>query len=235
MNLFSALQLDCPVNTKSTDSCDLSSGKNLDCPVLREKSETGFTLIEIIIAIAIFSFIALGANALLSFVTSSNELSDSRAQELEALQRAMLVMERDFLQMQQRIPRTQGLENELVVTGGEFEFESDAYGIGFVRGGWRNPELRLNRSHLQTVAYRLQENRLERLHTNYVDSVIGTEPKVRVLLSGVNDFKIEVLNELSQELNWSESIENTELPIAISITIDTDAFGEITRIFMVRV
>lgn len=235
MNSFTALQLDCPANAKLTDSYDLSSGKNLDCPNLRENGEKGFTLIEIIIAIAIFSFIALGANALLSFVTSSNELSDSRAQELEKLQRAMLVMERDFLQMQQRIPRTQGLENELVVTGGEFEFESDAYGIGFVRGGWRNPELRLNRSHLQNVAYRLQENRLERLHTNYVDSVIGTEPKVRVLLSGVNDFKIEVLNELSQELNWSESIENTELPVAISITIDTDAFGEITRVFMVRV
>lgn len=209
--------------------------KQVNYPALSSTTKNaGFTLIEIVVAIAIFSFIALGANALLVFVTNSNEVSQVRAQKLETLQRAMLIMERDFLQMQQRIPRVQGLNNELVMTGGEFEFESDAYGIGFVRGGWRNPELRLNRSHLQNVAYRLQENRLERLHTNYVDSVIGTEPKVRVLLEGVTDFKIAVLKDLTQQLNWTDSIENTELPVAVSVTITTEAFGEIKRIFLVR-
>jgi general secretion pathway protein J len=238
MMLSTSNNLDCPTHPADTKlitaSTNLSTGSKLDCPVLtHRKRNKGFTLIEVIIAIAIFSFIALGANALLTFVTSSNEVSSTRAQQLESLQRAMLIMERDFLQMQQRIPRAQGLENELVVSGGEFEFDSDAYGIGFVRGGWRNPELRLNRSHLQNVAYRLQENRLERLHTNYVDSVIGTEPKVRVLLQGVSDFNIEVLKELSERLDWTDSIENTELPIAVSVTITTEAFGEINRIFLV--
>lgn len=229
--------LDCPAaDIDNLSISKLSTGTRLDCPVLAAPTKNaGFTLIEIVVAIAIFSFIALGANALLLFVTNSNEVSQLRAQKLETLQRAMLIMERDFLQMQQRIPRVQGLDNELVMTGGEFEFESDAYGIGFVRGGWRNPELRLKRSHLQNVAYRLQENRLERLHTNYVDSVIGTEPKVRVLLEGVTDFKVEVLKELTQQMNWTDSIENTELPVAVSVTITTEAFGEIKRIFLVRV
>ena len=215
----------------------LSTDINLDCPRLspRLKDKAGFTLIEVIVAIAIFSFVALGANALLSFVTSSNEQTQLRTQELEQLQRAMLTIERDFLQMQQRIPRTQGLANELVINGGEFDFESDAFGIGFVRGGWQNPQLRLQRSHLQNVAYRLQEGRLERLHTNYVDSVIGTEPRVRVLLEDVKDFQVEVLKELTPQLNWTQSIEDVNLPIAVTITIETDTFGEISRVFMVRV
>ncbi len=195
----------------------------------------GFTLLELIIAIAIFSFLALGANALLNTVTNSSELSDTRSQQLEQLQRAMLIMERDFLQMQARVPRVQGSDNKLVINGGEFEFESDAYGVGFVRGGWQNPQLRIARSHLQNVAYRLYENRLERLHTNYVDSVIGTEPKVRVLLEDVSDFKVEVLKTATEELKWETTIENTQLPIAIAITITSDVFGEIRREFNLKV
>lgn len=196
---------------------------------------SGFTLIEIVIAFGIFALVALGANAILTNVTKSNEISEQRAEAFEQLQRAMLIMERDFLQIQQRIPRTQGTENQLVILGGEFEFESDAYGIGFVRVGWQNPQLRLKRSHLQNVAYRIQENRLERLHTLYVDAVIGSEPKVRVLLNGVTDFQVEVLSEIQNELNWSQSIANVTLPYAIAITLTTEQFGEIRREFRVKI
>lgn len=221
---FTSLKLDCP------DSL------NSDCPDnAKVKPQHGFTLLEVIIAIAIFSILALGANALLVNVTDSNELSSERAKKLENLQRAMIIMERDFLQMQNRSPRSFDDTDNLVIKGGEFEFESDAYGVGFVRGGWQNPQLRLKRSHLQSVAYRLRENKLERLHTNYVDSVIGTEPKIRVLLEGVTNFKVEVLTDITTEFKWSETIVNTNLPAAIAITIDTETFGEIHRVFKVAI
>lgn len=211
--------------------------KNLDCPELYFPAITkrGFTLIEVVIAIAIFSLLALGANSLLANVTKSNEVSAEREAKLEQLQRAMLIIERDFLQIQLRIPRTQAIENNLVITGGKFEFESEDDGIGFVRGGWRNPQLRLKRSSLQSVAYRLQENRLERLHTNYVDATIGTEPKIRVLLEDITDFKVELLREIKAELEWSDTIPNVDLPYAIAITITSDVFGEIRREFLVKV
>lgn len=211
--------------------------KNLDCPELYFSylNQRGFTLLEIVIAIAIFSLLALGANSLLTTVIQSNEISAQREAKFEQLQRAMLIIERDFLQIQARTPRTQGLENDLIITGGEFEFESDAYGIGFVRGGWRNPQLRLKRSTLQNVAYRVQENRLERLHTNYVDAVLGTEPNIRVLLDNVSDFKIEVLSTVQTELEWSETISSTELPIAIAVIITIDSFGIIRREFQIKV
>lgn len=214
-----------------------TQNKFLDCPeiVYPIKFGFGFTLIEVIIAIAIFALLALGANSLLANVTASNDLSTIREAKLEQLQRAMLIIERDFLQIQNRIPRTQGIETNLVITGGEFEFESSDYGIGFVRGGWRNPQLRLKRSSLQNVAYRVQEERLERLHTNYVDATIGTEPKVRILLEGVTGFKVELLRKIETELKWSENITETSLPFAIAVTITSDTFGEIRREFMVKV
>jgi general secretion pathway protein J len=211
--------------------------KNLDCPGIyfSFKNQRGFTLIEIVIAIGIFSLLALAANSVLTNVTKSRDISSAREAKLEQLQRAMLTIERDFLQIQARIPRTQGIENNLVITGGEFEFESDDFGIGFVRGGWRNPQLRLKRSSLQNVAYRLQENRLERLHTNYVDAVIGTEPRVRVFLDDVTEFKVQILREVKRELEWSDTIPDVDLPFAIAIIITTNTFGEIRREFQVKV
>lgn len=197
--------------------------------------KSGFTLIELIVAIAIFSLVAVATNQVLQSVSASSELSDSELSSLQSLQRAMLVIERDFQQIVDRIPRKQGQENSLMIDGGEFDFESDADGISFVRNGWHNPQLILARSSLQSVTYRVQENRLQRLHTNYVDSVIGTEPKMRVLLEDIEDLKIEMLREVSttEAFNWSETIESTELPKAVQITITSSKYGEFRRIFQV--
>ncbi len=218
----------------------IASTNKLDCPATLDsptfsKHEQGFTLIEIVIAIGIFAFLALGANAMLSLVTNTNEISAAREAKFEQLQRAFLIMERDFLQIQERVPRQQGLQNNLVIFGGEFELDSDAYAVGFVRGGWQNPQMRLKRSTLQNVSYRLQENQLQRLHTNFVDAITGTEPKIRVLVDDITDFKVEVLREISTELDWEDNITDVELPVAIAITVVSKTFGEIRREFKVKV
>jgi general secretion pathway protein J len=202
---------------------------------VQKLQKSGFTLIELIVAIAIFSLVAVATNQVLQSVSASSELSDSELSNLQSLQRAMLVIERDFQQIVDRIPRLQGRENNLMIDGGEFDFESDADGISFVRNGWHNPQLILARSSLQNVIYRVQENQLQRLHTNYVDSVIGTEPKVRVLLEDIEDLKIEMLREVSttEDFNWSETIESAELPKAVQITITSSKYGEFRRIFQV--
>jgi len=217
----------------SLQSSHLSSVQALKAGVSAKNS--GFTLIELIIAVAIFSMIALAANQVLQSVTNSSSLSDTELSELQKLQRAMLVIERDFQQIADRVPRAQGLDNQLILDGGEFEFESDADAIAMVRSGWHNPQLILPRSTLQNVVYRVQEEQLQRLHTNYVDAVIGTEPKVRVLLEGVEDFQIQVMRELGEDdkFEWSETIESTELPVAIELVITTTQYGDIRRIFQV--
>jgi general secretion pathway protein J len=215
----------------------LRSSLNVDKSRIRRLGvlKNGFTLIELIVAVAIFSLVALAANQVLSNVTSSNSISDLELTNLQNLQRAMLIIERDFQQIADRVPRIQGQENKLILNGGEFEFESDADGVGMVRSGWHNPQLMLPRSSLQNVVYRVQEQQLQRLHTNYVDSVIGTEPKIRVLLENIEDFQVEVLRELGSDddFKWSETIESTELPRAIQITITSEQYGEIRRIFAV--
>ncbi|QJR80818.1 type II secretion system minor pseudopilin GspJ [Alteromonas pelagimontana] len=197
----------------------------------------GFTLLEILIAMSIFTLIGLASTGLLTTVIDSNELSESRFDKLQQLQRAMTTIERDILQAVPRAARLNGERTDVVMRGGQLD-DSDGDSIGFVRSGWNNPQLMLPRSTQQFVGYRLKENKLERLYSNYVDNVIGFEPKVRVLLENVTDFQVEFLAETAaqqntdeDELDWRESYTGAALPKAVAFEIETEDFGRIRREF----
>ena len=195
----------------------------------------GFTLIEILVAMAIFTVIGLASTGVLTSVINSDQLSSERFERLEELQRAMLTIERDILQIVPRAVRINGDPVDTVISGGEDVFDSDADGLGFVRIGWHNPQMLLPRSSLQAVGYRIQEQQLQRLYGNYVDNVIGYEPKVKVLLFGIEDFRVSFLTkaeQLEEPEEWDEAYSSSTLPIAISITIVSKTFGEIRREFM---
>jgi general secretion pathway protein J len=198
----------------------------------RDKQQ-GFTLIEILVAMAIFSLIGLASTALLTTVIEDDKASSQRFAELEQLQRAMLTIERDLLQALPRAVRVNGEVNQIVMRGGEDELGGLADSIGFVHGGWHNPQLMLPRSTLQLVGYRLEENKLLRLYGNYLDNVIGYEPKTRVVLEGISDFQVEFLiSGTEDEQEWQESYLGTVLPRAVAITITSDVFGKIRREFL---
>jgi general secretion pathway protein J len=195
----------------------------------------GFTLIEILVAMAIFTIIGLASTGVLNSVINSDQLSSERFEKLEELQRAMLTIERDILQIVPRKVRINSEPVSAVISGGEDVFDSDADGLGFVRAGWHNPQMLLPRSTLQAVGYRIQEQQLQRLYGNYVDNVIGYEPKVKILLSDVEDFRVSFLTQyeqLEEPEEWQETYSSDTLPIAISITIVSKTFGEIRREFI---
>ena len=195
----------------------------------------GFTLIEIMVAMAIFAIIGIASTGVLNSVINSDQLSSERFEKLEELQRAMLTIERDILQIVPRALRVNGEPIEFVLSGGEDVLSSDADGLGFVRVGWHNPQMLLPRSTLQAIGYRIQEQQLQRLYGNYVDNVIGYEPKVKVLLSDIEDFRVSFLikaEQLEEPDEWQESYSSATLPLAVSITLVSKTFGEIRREFM---
>lgn len=198
------------------------------------KRQSGFTLIEILIAMAIFSLIGLAATGILTSVIDSNALSEERFAKLQRLQRTMLTIERDIQQAVAKPTRIEGELNEVVMRGGELD-GSEADAIGFVRSGRHNPRNMLPRSTLQYVGYRLVDSKLQRLYSNYVDNVIGYEPKIRVLMEDINDFRVYFLpasqDGEEDEADWSESFTSTTLPLAVAFEIESKDFGKIRREF----
>lgn len=193
----------------------------------------GFSLIEILIAMAIFTMIGLGATALLSTVIDSDEISSQKFDRLQQIQRFMITLERDVQQAMPRPVRIDGETNNVVMQGGGQADDSDAGGLAFVRGGWHNPKLVLPRSTLQAVAYRLNDNKLERLNTIYVDNVLGNEPKVRILLDDVTNFSVEffIEGDVDSGSAWQDSYMGEVLPRGIKITVTLSDLGVFERIF----
>lgn len=192
----------------------------------------GFTLLEILVAMSIFTLIGFAATGLLSTVIDSNELSGERFDKLQKLQRAMIIIERDLQQAVARRTRIDGEISETVIEDG-ISSESDADSLRFVRSGWLNPQFILPRSTLEPVVYRVVEKRFERVSGHYVDGAIGSEPRVRVLLDDVTNFNVEFFigNTLDGSVDWSESYTGTALPRGIALEIDTESFGIIRREF----
>lgn len=207
----------------------ISSLQNLS-PFLNRKLSKGFTLLEVLIAIAIFSLISLASFTIFDTVLKGDETAKQRSARQNELQRAFLIIERDITQIARRTIRLDGeAPIERLIQSASDSYASEEQVIAFVRQGWTNPGLLLPRSDLQPVAYRLTDETLERLHFNFVDSVVGEEPKIRPLISDVTELSFEYYDGKKWQETWAQN----NLPLAIAIEINTKDYGIIRRQFLV--
>ncbi len=189
----------------------------------------GFTFIEMLLAIAIFSIMGLATYTLFDSMTKSNEKSALINNRQNELQRAFVIIERDFIQIAQRTARIDGeAPKPKFLTLNEQNRESEFPSMHFVKGGWTNPALLLPRSDMQSVSYQVRDHVLERLHYNYVDPVVGEEPKVRPLISKVESIRFEFYNGKK----WSDKIASEILPKAVAIELELEDYGVIRRQFL---
>jgi len=191
----------------------------------------GFTLLEILIAIAIFALMSIAAYQVLQGVIRSGEISKKHSDELLKIQRAMLIIEKDFTQIIARSSRDETIDSDdiQVLSVGNSLFDSEDEGIEFTRLGWINPLDLLPRSNLLRVRYRLFDGQLQRLYFLYPDIVARQEPEVQVLLDDVEKLSFRFWSN-----SWTTSWTNkTSLPKGIEISFTSKQFGEINRMFII--
>ena len=194
------------------------------------KKNSGFTLIELLIAIAIFAVLSFAAYQILQGVLRSGEISKEHDQNLVEIQRGMLLIERDFVQMVARASRTGNTDDEnlQVLYAGKNTLDSDYQGIEFNRLGWANPLNLLPRSNILRVGYRVQEGQLQRLYYLHPDTVSGEEPEQQVILHDIENLTFRFWDE-DWVSSWSSS---SEIPTGIEITITSKHYGELRRVFI---
>lgn len=193
-------------------------------------ASSGFTLLEVIIAIALFSMISLSSFTIFNTVIKSDESSKSRTERINELQRGFLLIERDLLQIAKRSVRLNGeapLDDFLHTDSNSFSNSEST--LAFVRHGWTNPGLLLPRSSMQSVAYQLNEETFERLHFNFVDAIQGQEPKIRKLITNVQTLSFEFF----YDKKWQKKIKDKILPQAIAVELTTADYGLLRREFLV--
>ncbi|TKB47645.1 type II secretion system protein GspJ [Ferrimonas sediminicola] len=190
---------------------------------------SGFTLLEMMLAMAIFALLGVATAAVLSNVLNISEASEGHHLRLKQVQRAMSMLERDFSQLVMRPVRGAGSKpSDSNYQFGDGWLDSDADGISFFRLGWLNPRGQLPRGSLQQVGYRIQKNELQRLHHIYPDPVVDSEPEELVLLDRVLDFKLSFY----VDGKWQTKLEGSPLARAVSVKLELEDFGEIERRFL---
>ncbi len=210
---------------------------------------TGFTLLEVLVAIAITALVAVMAYGAFSSAMDAGDHNTARAEQLNELDSALRIVERDLAQAISRgiagsygewEPAFQGITEGGLNAGRN---GIDNYALQFTRDGWSNP-LQQQRSELQRVGYRLQDGTLWRDHWQHLDLVQAEEPRRLPLLSGIVSMRLRFLGVATGEKNalggqWLEQWPATtaadraseQLPVAVEWVMELEEWGEIRRLF----
>lgn len=192
--------------------------------------QRGFTLIELMVALALFAVLSVMAYGGLRTVLDQREHAAAQAERLGELQIAMLTIGRDVQQALNRPVRDEFGDRGVAMEGSGAQIE-------FTRGGWRNPS-GLQRSELQRVGYLVEDEELRRLSWQVLDRAQGAEPRAAVLLGGVQTLELRFLDDQGEWREFwpppgTDPLTSSALPRAVEVSIETERWDRITRLFPV--
>lgn len=218
------------------------------------KPQAGFTLLELVVAIAIFAVIGIAMHTLLSQMLAAKARTDEHSARLVAVQKALRILQLDVEQIVGRSVRDEFGDALPAVQSIGFG------GVEFTRTGWTvSPFSKAVRSELQRVRYQLEDNEWVRSHWLHLDRATDATPSSLTLLTDVEQMEVRFWQAVTstnqstsgdggfnQTETWpplegSESVDDTDanqvaperLPALIEVRLELTDIGEITRLLRV--
>lgn len=190
----------------------------------------GFSLIELLVALAVFAALAAAAYGGLAQIAATRGALTKQQDRFAEVVRAMSMLERDLREAISRPVRGNGTGNWLPALAGTGDR------IELTRVGFANP-LAEPRSNLERVAYALDAQKLQRGRYAALDGAPGVTPVATAVLDGAQSLSFRYLGTDGAWRNaWPPSDATADnqayelLPRAIEFRIATNDVGELRRV-----
>jgi general secretion pathway protein J len=212
---------------------------------LSRRPQAGLTLLELMVAMAIFSLVATAAYTALDRGVAVQDRLQQQRKFWQGLDVAFSTLARDLEQAIDRVPRAPGREWPVAFQGPEAVALEDTL-FRFSRGGltsFREGPV----SPYQRVAYRHPEGQLVRATWPRLDAPATLEADEVVLLDDVSEARVRFLDPQANRwvADWpppqtgigsgdaDEAV--TGLPAVVELTLTLEDHGEFRRIFHVGI
>ena len=206
---------------------------------------SGFTLVEVLVAMAITALISVMAYTGLSSALSGAESMRAAATRAHEINQALSMLSRDLRQVVNRPVVDELGQLSPAFSGGELA--SDA--LALTRAGWHN-STGAPRSALQRVRWWLEDDQLWRGYFPVLDRTAGTEAVETAVLDDIERFEVRFLpalsvlesdrNDVIDRRNWQDNwiIDFSQPgqlpapPAAVEVVMEVVGLGEVRRTYV---
>lgn len=216
--------------------------------------QKGFTLLEMLVAVSIFSLVVGGSYDLLSRIIAAKEATDNRSRELASLQLFFDLVRQDVSQIKERIYMEEFASDKRVAV-----LRTGTSELQMTRGAVKTPFFEQDSS-LLWVKYALESEGdtflLSRFTASFDEHLaiesVGREaisemrPRQQVFTRKVTELRFRYLNEHEEWVNEWDSRKKPKsaeplmdhledaihpLPVAIEVSLQHEVLGEIRKLY----
>jgi general secretion pathway protein J len=205
----------------------------------------GFTLVEVLIAMAITALVAVVAYSGLSAAISGAESLRSASVRAHDIHQTLGLLSSDLRQTVNRPVIDEFGQVAPALSGGELARDM----LSLTRAGWHNSTA-APRSGLQRVHWWLEDDQLWRGYYPVLDRTAGTESIETLILDEVTRFEVrflpalgmiesdrdDVIDRRNWQENWIADLSRPGLtptpPAAVEVVLDISGLGEVRRLYV---
>lgn len=199
---------------------------------MRTSQSRGFTLIEVLVAMAIFGVLTILAYSALGQTLSNADMLNARMDRLQAVQRTMRYLSNDLGNASPRPIRSELGDSYLPAV---MVSASNQFALAVTHGGWSNPA-GLARSTQQRSVYLLEDGKLFRVYYTVLDATYTNNAISTEILDGVESLEFRLFQDNGEAtIQWpplgGQSGSALSLrPRAVEIILTLEGEGEIRRL-----
>ena len=195
-------------------------------PLRPDTTETGFTLLELMVAVALFAVMGGFAYQGLAQVMDGSQQRQRVEDSLRQLQLLFVTLERDLMFASARPVRDSlGTTQPALASGANDDWLSLSSAPSPVAGRSPGP--------VRRIGYGMRQGDLIRRQWPVLDAGPGVEPWERILLNGVRTAQVRFYHpERGWVSHWPIG-EGDILPAGLELVLRTETVGELRRVFLV--